>query len=156
LQKKEIEARDREYCPACGWIYYENQKVSAGCRIEQAGKLLLVKRMNPPFENTWHFPSGYTEVDETPRRTAERETLEECGLIVTAEKLVGAYFYDDDPRGNGVVLMYSACVLGGEIRPSAETSDVRYFEPEELITLPLAGVSAKESIADWLAEVKNG
>lgn len=155
LEKKEIEERMREYCPVCGWIHYENPKLSAGCRIEQAGKLLLVQRMNPPFQASWHFPSGYAEVDETPAQTAERETREECGLIVKTEGLAGAYFYDDDFRGNGVVLIYRCRIVGGNLQSSSETMDVRYFAPDELATLPLAGIGAADSIADWLAEQKH-
>lgn len=156
LEVKQIEGRGREYCPACGWIHYENPKLSAGCRIEQYGKLLLVQRKNPPFANAWHFPSGYAEVDETPIQTAERETREECGLVVQAEQLAGAYFYNDDFRGNGLVLIYTARILGGALQPSAETTDVRFFPPAEVSHLPLAGMSGVDSVADWLAEVKHG
>jgi len=156
LQTKWIENREREFCSVCGWINYEQLKVSAGCRIELEGKLLLVQRKNPPFKETWHFPSGYVEVDEYPPHAAERETLEECGLVVSANYLAGAYFYDDDPRGSGVVLMYSATINGGELSLSDETLAVKFFMPDELPALPLAGMSALASIQDWLAEKKNG
>jgi ADP-ribose pyrophosphatase YjhB (NUDIX family) len=155
MEVKEVEERNREYCPACGWIHYENPKISAGCRIEQDGKLLLVQRKNPPFAATWHFPSGYAEVDETPIQTAERETREESGLTVQAGKLVGAYFYNDDFRGNGVVLIYSARLIGGVLQPSLETTAVRFFTPAELAGLPLAGKSGTESVADWLSGVRH-
>lgn len=156
LETKCIENREREFCPACGWINYEQLKLSAGCRIEQGGKLLLVQRRNPPYQGTWHFPSGYVEADELPLHAAERETLEECGLIVSAGNLAGAYFYNDDPRGNGVVLMYCASIRAGSLRSSDETLAARFFTPEELTVLPLAGMSAIESIQDWLTEQKNG
>lgn len=156
LEKKIIEAREREFCPACGWIYYQQPKVSAGCRIEEKDHLLLVKRRNSPFQGTWHFPSGFVEVDEVPSHAAERETKEECGLVVRAEKLAGVYFYDDDSRGNGVVIIYDASVQSGTLRTSDETSDVRFFALEELHTLPLAGMSGAGSVADWMREKENG
>jgi ADP-ribose pyrophosphatase YjhB (NUDIX family) len=152
LQSKFIEGRDREFCPVCGWINYEHLKVSAGCRIVQDGRLLLVLRKNPPFQGTWHFPSGYVEVDERPVDAAVRETREECGLIVEAGKLAGAYYYDDDDRGNGVVMFYDARVVGGRLQPSDETSEIRYFSQPELIKLNLAGMSAHASIQDWIQE----
>lgn len=153
LTTKLIEQRDREYCPKCGWINYEQLKVSAGCRVERDGKILLVQRKNPPFEATWHFPSGYVEVDELPVEGAVRETFEESGLVVKAGKLAGAYFYDDDARGNGVVLFYDAQIASGELRPSEETTDARFFSPEEIEQIKLAGMSAEDSIRDWLQEM---
>jgi hypothetical protein len=44
-----IENRLREVCPRCGWIHYEQLKMSAGCRIQQQGKLLLVQRRIRPL-----------------------------------------------------------------------------------------------------------
>jgi ADP-ribose pyrophosphatase YjhB (NUDIX family) len=155
LQPGWVENRVREVCPNCGWIHYEQLKMSAGCRIQQAGKLLLVQRQNPPFAGCWHFPSGYAEVEETPQQTAQRETFEESGLQVSTGKLAGIYFYSDDPRGNGVVVIYDAQIESGEPHPSPETTAVCFFSPAELSELPLAGMSGTASVADWLAEQKH-
>jgi ADP-ribose pyrophosphatase YjhB (NUDIX family) len=152
LQPGLIENRLREVCPRCGWIHYEQLKMSAGCRIQQQGKLLLVQRKNPPFAGCWHFPSGYAEVDETPVQTAQRETFEESGLRVVPGNLAGVYFYSDDPRGNGVVVIFDAQIESGEMQPSPETTAVRFFSPAELPELPLAGMSGTASVADWLVE----
>ncbi len=154
LVVKEIEARPREVCPACGWVHYLQLKASAGCCVESEGKLLLVQRGIEPYLGAWHMPAGYIEVDELPARAAERETLEESGLTVRADGLFGAYFYDDDPRGNGVVLLYKASLLEGHLNGSNETLAARFFAPAELKDLLLAGVSAADSIRDWLESRK--
>lgn len=96
------------------------------------------------------MPAGYVEVDEQPVLAAERETCEESGLVVKAERLLGAYFYDDDPRGNGVVILYKGHILDGKLSASNETLAARFFSPQELKGLALAGVSAEASIQDWL------
>lgn len=155
LKTRLIDQREREYCPNCGWIHYEQLKISAGCRVEKDGKILLVLRKNPPFQATWHFPSGYVEVNELPIEGAERETFEESGLMVKAGKLAGAYFYNDDGRGNGVVLFYDAKIMSGELRLSDETTDVRFFSPDEIKQIKLAGISAEDSIRDWLQELQH-
>lgn len=152
LKQKPIENREREFCPQCGWINYLQLKISAGCRVEQEGKLLLVQRGIDPFKGTWHMPAGFVEVNELPALAAMRETREESGLVVETTHLVDAYFYDDDPRGNGVVLYYAAIFKGGRLEVSDETQSARFFTPDELSKIPLAGVSAKESIHAWLAE----
>jgi 8-oxo-dGTP diphosphatase len=152
LQEKVIESRVREFCPNCGWIYYQQLKMSAGCRVEQEGKLLLVQRGIDPFIGSWCMPAGYAEVDESPDHAAVRETCEESGLSVEISHLVNAYFYDDDLRGNGVVLIYAAAVVGGTLEISAETQSAGFFGPDDLKNLSLAGMSAHRSIADWLKE----
>lgn len=156
LEETQIEGRKREHCPDCGWINYAQLKVSAGCMVELDGKLLLVQRQNPPFRDAWHLPSGYVEVDELPIQAALRETQEETGLVVEAGHLAGVYFYNDDNRGNGIVLFYEAGVKEGSLRTSDETRAVAFFQPEEIVDLTLAGMSAAQSIRDWLEIKKNG
>lgn len=154
---KMIENRMRAVCGECGWIHYEHRKVSAGARVVSDGKLLLVQRGIEPWKGCWHLPSGYLEVDEEPQRAAEREVMEETGLIVKADQLVDAYTYDDDPRGNGIVLVYDAQRLDGNFITNNETMRADYFSPDEIMTLPLAGTAAERSIQDWiLSRAKEG
>ena len=154
LDLRSLEGHEREICLSCGWINYEHLKISAGGRVEQNGMLLLVQRGTDPFKGTWHMPAGYIEVDELPVHASERETYEESGLVVKVNHLVDAYYYDDDPRGNGVVLIFEAEVKGGRLCASDETLQAKFFKPDELSGIPLAGVSAKQSIQAWLAEKK--
>ena len=153
---KEFEGRLREICPGCGWVNYEHLKLSAGARVENDGRVLLVQRAHEPWQGCWHLPSGYVEVDENPARAAEREVREESGLIIRAGHLIDAYIYRDDPRGNGVILVYQAEYISGEPRPSSETEASGFFTAEEVRHLPLAGESGTQEINDWLDSKKNG
>jgi ADP-ribose pyrophosphatase YjhB (NUDIX family) len=149
-----IENRLRAVCSECGWIHYEHLKVSAGARVTRDRKLLLVQRAIDPWKGKWHFPSGYMEIDEDPRQAVEREVMEETGLTVKAGKLVDAYSYSDDPRGNGIVLIYDATLIDGSFLTNHETMDAGFFSPEEIQQLPLAGLCAEAYIRDWLESVK--
>ncbi len=140
--------RPREVCPACGWVYYPHRKVSAGVVVEQDGRLLLLQRNIPPWEGHWYLPAGYVEVDETPEDAAARETAEECGLRVQVGPLVAVYAYDDDPRGNGLLILYRAVVIGGALRPSAEVRAARFFARDE-IPPALAGGAHDRAIRAW-------
>lgn len=153
LQSQWVEERMRETCRNCSWIYYEHRKVSAAVRIDKEGQLLLVQRGIEPWKNTWYIPAGYLEVDEDPRDCAKREVLEETGFEVSVGDLLDVYSYEDDPRGNGIVLLYQGKITGGEIRPNQEMLQVKFFSPEELDGLVFSGAGAHRQIEDWVKEV---
>lgn len=150
VEYREIENRQRAVCVNCGRVFYEHRKVSAGARVMVDGKLLLVQRGIEPWKGYWHLPSGYMEVDEDPRQTAEREVLEETGLAVKTNQLVDVYPYSDDPRGNGIVIVYDAELINGRFTANHETLNAKFFSPNEIRDLELAGMCAETSIQDWL------
>ncbi len=141
-------------CPVCGTIHYDQWKVSAGVRVVKDGKILLVKRGKDPYRGTWHMPAGYVEIDEEPARAAEREALEETGLIVRAERLVDCYLDTVDARGNVIILLYDASIVDGKLCTSEETEEVGFFSPEEVAGLPLAGMSAEKEMHDWFESLR--
>lgn len=148
-----FEGRMREVCLACGWVNYAQLKVSAGALLEENGKLLLIRRATEPWSGCWCMPAGYVEVDEDPARAAERETFEETGFEVKAGRLINYYPYSDDPRGNGLVLIFNVEKVGGSPKLSSETLDVNFFSPDEISNLRLAGETAQQSVQHWL-EIK--
>jgi len=146
----DVDGRVRAVCGNCGYIDYLNWKVSAGVRIVNDNKVLLVKRGHEPWRGKWHMPAGYVEIDEIPIRAAEREALEETGYIVQAEKLVDCYLDTEDPRGNVIILVYDARIVNGKPTINAEIESIGFFSLEEIQTLELAGMSAENEIRDWI------
>ncbi len=144
----EIEARRRSICPECGWIHYAQLKVGAGALIEQDGRLLLLQRARPPFQGCWNLPAGYVEADEHPAEAARREVQEETGLQVDVGGLVNAYYFDDDPRGNGILLVYRCRILGGEPKASDEGLTPTFFPPQRLPS-DLAGGGHDQAVHEW-------
>jgi 8-oxo-dGTP diphosphatase len=140
-------------CPSCGHVAYWQLKVGAGALIERDGALLLVQRgpATEAFAGTWNLPSGYCEAGEPPAFAAARETAEETGLQVRAGELVDAYYFDDDPRGSGLLLVYEAEVTGGELRSDGhEATAAGFFRPQALPG-PLCGGGHDRAIAAWRA-----
>jgi 8-oxo-dGTP diphosphatase len=154
LIRKIVDNRERETCEHCGWIHYEHRKVSAAVCIEEDGRLLLVKRGMEPWKGAWYMPAGYLEVDEEPQDCAVREVLEETGFEVKVANLLGIYTYADDPRGNGIVLLYSGTIIGGSIQPNEEMIEVKFFTPAEILALPKAGAGGARQIDDWVQKIK--
>ena len=150
LETKTLENILRLVCPACGWVHYQQLKVSAAGLIEVDGSLLLVRRNTEPWLGSWYLPAGYVEADEDPSLAAAREVREETGLIVQPESLFGTYFFDDDPRGNGLLLVYLCHVLVGEITINHEVTAAGFFHPAGLPE-QLTGAGHDRAIKDWAA-----
>lgn len=100
------------------------------------------------------MPAGYLEVDEEPEECAAREAREETGYEVKVGELTGIYTYTDDPRGNGIVLLYSGEIIGGAVRKNQEMLQVGFFSPEEAKYLDKAGSGSARQIEDWIRQVK--
>jgi 8-oxo-dGTP diphosphatase len=60
----------------------ERPKVGVGVFVVKDGKFLMGKRFGAHGAGTWTIPGGHLEFGETPEETAERETLEETGVII--------------------------------------------------------------------------
>jgi 8-oxo-dGTP diphosphatase len=138
-------------------VCYRQLKVGAGVLVQRDGALLLVRKspQADAFPGTWCLPAGYCEADESPQATAAREALEESGLQVRVDRLVDAHFFDDDPRGNGLLLVYEAAVAGGQLRSDGrETVAHGFFSPEEL-PHPLCGGGHNQAILAWCARARD-
>lgn len=148
LETRDLDGRPRSVCPFCGWVFFQQLKVGAGVLVARDGRLLLLRREREPFAGAWNLPAGYVEVDESPAKTAQRETLEETGLIVQTSDLVDAYFFCDDPRGSGILLVYDCVESGGTLHLNNENSESRFFLPGEIPVI-LSGGGHDRAIMKW-------
>jgi ADP-ribose pyrophosphatase YjhB (NUDIX family) len=148
LEVRQVEGRERAFCPDCEPIYYTQLKVGAGAIIERDGRLLLLRRTGAPFQGCWNLPTGYVESDESPVQAVVREAYEETGLRVEASELVDVYFFDDDPRGNGILIVYACRPEGGELSVSEEGSEATFFLRSDLL-LELAGGGHDQAVSAW-------
>lgn len=102
-------------------------KVSADAAVfNESGEILLQKRTD---DETWCLPGGYAEPNEAPDETAVRETLEETGLSVETDSLVGVYTRKPGEFGPHclVIHMYLCTASKGRVEVSREGKDVRYW-----------------------------
>jgi 8-oxo-dGTP diphosphatase len=58
--------------------------------VRYGGRLLLVQRGREPARGTWSVPGGRVEAGETDEQATVREVLEETGLRVLVDGLVGS------------------------------------------------------------------
>jgi 8-oxo-dGTP diphosphatase len=117
--------------------------IGVGALIVGNGRVVLVKRGKAPLLGEWSIPGGMLELGETLRQGAEREALEETGLVVRATELLGVFDrIVPDAEGNIVyhyVLVDLLCkAVSGTLHAGADAADAQWFTPENIAKLPLA------------------
>src|SRR5262245_25787257 len=87
---------------------YRQPALAADCVVfDPQGRLLLIRRKNPPFQGQYALPGGFVEYGETTEQAAARELAEETGLTAAALTLIGVYSDPGrDPRGHMVSIAY--------------------------------------------------
>jgi 8-oxo-dGTP diphosphatase len=133
-------------CSSCGRTIWNDPKIAGAAIVPIDGGIVMVQRAIEPAIGKWSFPSGYVNRGEKLERAVEREVLEECGLNVEVEHLVGLYSEDENPI---VLAVYQVRVTGGKLESADhETLDVRVFHVNELPEL--AFDHDRGILADWL------
>lgn len=61
-----------------------NRKLSAGCVVIRDNHVLIVKHTYGAAKGKYLISGGFSEDNEMPQVTAEREVLEETGVTVKA------------------------------------------------------------------------
>jgi ADP-ribose pyrophosphatase YjhB (NUDIX family) len=117
---------------------FQTPKIDIRAVILDKGKLLLTKEKS---DKKWSLPGGYADVNFSPREIAEKEVLEETGLIVQAKKVLAII---DTNQHNFPPLEYHfykiifLCEkIGGELKGSNETEISRFFHFDEIPELSL-------------------
>ncbi|HET7091652.1 MAG TPA: NUDIX domain-containing protein [Anaerolineae bacterium] len=128
-----VEGRDREHCPACGYVVYHNPAPVGMAVVEDRGRLLLIRRTIPPLKGYWAPPAGHVEIGESVPEAATRETKEEAGVDVVLDGLLGVYSQADVKV---VIIAYRGRVCGGEPKAGADADEVGLFAPGELPVQP--------------------
>jgi 8-oxo-dGTP diphosphatase len=132
-------------CKSCGRICYLDPKLAGAAMVEIDNKLLLVRRGIQPAYGKWSFPSGYVNRGEQVERAVEREVVEETGLVVRVDWMVGLY---SEPEKTVVLAVYSASVTGGKLIAGDETLETVTFPYDELPELAFG--DDVRIVQDWL------
>jgi ADP-ribose pyrophosphatase YjhB (NUDIX family) len=103
---------------------------------DDAGRILLVHKTD---NDLWALPGGGMDLGESITDAAVRETKEETGIDIEVTGLVGTYTnprhvmaYDDGEVRQQFSLCFTTRMLGGTLRTSSETKEVKFVAPEDL------------------------
>ena len=110
---------------------------------------MLIRRTHELFGEQWNVPAGYVEIDEDPLYAVVREVYEETGLQVEIGRLVNVYFFNDDPRGNEILIAYQCHIVGGKLTESAEgTSPTFFAQTRSLKSWPVVVIAQQTRLAE--------
>ena len=103
---------------------------------DHEGRLLMVHRTD---NELWSIPGGAMDIGESIADAAIRETREETGLDVEVTGIVGIYTnprhvmaYDNGEVRQQCSVCFTTRLLGGQLRTSTETSEVRFMDRSDL------------------------
>ena len=152
MERRLVDDRDREVCPACGFIFYRNPVPAVGVVVALEGKVVLVRRRYEPRAGCWALPAGFMELGESAEDAAIRECHEETGLLVRVDHLLGVYSYGEGQR-TGLLIIYAATATGGELVAADDATEAGVFTLDVLPT-PMAFPTHLQAIDRWRRETR--
>ncbi|KAA9302125.1 MULTISPECIES: NUDIX hydrolase N-terminal domain-containing protein [Aerococcus] len=134
---------------------YQTPKIDTRAVIWQGDKILLVKERN----QQWALPGGWMDITESLASNCEKESLEEAGAKVHADRLLFIETSHANDTFFTVVKVFVECQLETlDFQANSETSDCAFFALDDLPDLSIYRTSAdhlakcleaKQAGSDW-------
>lgn len=116
----------------CSETGYQTPKIDTRAAVFKEGKILLVRENN----GKWSLPGGWCDVNISVGENAVKETKEESGLDVTADRIIAV---QDRAKHNLPAYAYGICkifvlcsLIGGSFQENSETTGFDYFAQDSL------------------------
>ena len=116
----------------CNETGYQTPKLDTRAAVFQEGKILLVRER----DGRWALPGGWCDVNVSVGENTVKEVKEEAGLDVIPRWIIAV---QDRAKHNLPVYAYGVCKIfvqcdaaGGQFTPNLETTEARYFPPDQL------------------------
>ena len=117
--------------------YPDAPRPAVGAVVFKGDAVLLVQRANPPSQGMWSIPGGRVRLGETLQAAAEREILEETGVVIRANTPILAFdVIQKDDRG---VVKYHYVIVddyvSGDPRAGDDAADACWITQDALAGL---------------------
>jgi 8-oxo-dGTP diphosphatase len=120
-----------------------------GVIFDDSGKLVLIRRKNPPFKGQLALPGGFVENNETTEDAIRREIKEEVGINVKIKRLIGVYSDPSrDPRQHIVSVVYELEAESMKLKAGDDAAAVELVVPEKILKSGTIGFDHSKIISD--------
>lgn len=128
--------------------YPDHPRVGVGAVVLRNGRVLLVRRGSEPARGLWAIPGGGLNLGETLQQGAEREILEETGIVIRAGAPVftcDSFERDGDGRVrfHYVIVDMSADYVSGDVRAADDAIEARWILPAEIRSISVTKTTLK-------------
>jgi len=117
---------------------FQTPKVDIRAVVLKGDKVLLTRERS---DNCWSLPGGFADVNFSPRTVAEKEVLEETGIIAKSKRVLAildTHKQKYPPLEFHYYKIILLCdILGGELRGSNETLEAGFFSFDDLPELSI-------------------
>ncbi len=132
LSKKSNLSLDKVKDIFCNESGYQTPKIDTRAVIFKDNKILLARENN----GKWSLPGGWCDVLESVASNTIKEVKEETGLDVKTNRIIAV---QDRNKHNKPIYAYGICkifiicdLLGGEFIENIETTEIDFFDVDEL------------------------
>lgn len=137
-------------CPSCAHRVYPRINPVVIVRVTRGAEVLLARRAGSPANGFFSVIAGFVEPGETLEEAAQREVLEETGLVIRNLR-----YFDSQPWSfpNNLMIAFTAEYAGGEVRPDGvEMAEAGWYRHGALPPLPGPVSIARRMLDAWRNE----
>lgn len=117
--------------------------------VDDDGRLLLVRRANPPAQGLWSIPGGRVEPGESDEDATLRELVEETAVVGAIVREVGTVTRDAPAGGTYVIRDFLVRVDPGSVPVAGDDADeAAWFTPDE-VRAAQTSPGLVETLASW-------
>jgi ADP-ribose pyrophosphatase len=123
-----------------GAYYPDQPRVAVGAIVFNDNHVLLIRRGKPPAQNQWAIPGGMVNLGETLQQAAEREILEETGIMIRAGAPIYTFEvieHDTDGRisYHYIIIDLLADYLSGVPVAGDDAMDAKWLSSQQVQTM---------------------
>lgn len=141
LVTQTVDFKQRQVCPHCHYIHWNDNVISVGGVVVKDGRYLLTQRANNPGRGHWTNPGGFVEQTETLDKAIVREIQEETGIITRPR---GVFLIGERPLSSlhTIYVNFLLDYVSGQINiQSNELMNAGFFSLAEMASMDVAGLT---------------
>lgn len=150
---------DAYACDECGFHYHTNPAVGVGGLVmDEAGRVLLLRRANDPGKGKLGLPGGFVNPGESAEEALLRETMEETGLAISDLRFVctapNVYPYRGVTYQVLDIFFSARTAQGKQAAIRDEVSGLVWLKPSDIVLEDIAFTSVRKAVEEFRKQLR--